>query len=240
MNEKQLVIELAEIEKDKNLTSAERKKYLSIYGAELEKQRSNKYINIQKEKIQKLRVKVIDDIMNIYSNLDEEKKEIAYIMLLDLSYGGNGINIFKVNDMISCHEVSGNVYGTIGIYLDNNIHKELEELNNMHKNFLRSIDCKYIKLEEKLSNILDPEVFNFISQDSQQYKSKKEFEDIFIKENKKIDELDIGVKEKTMLRNILIETIKHGLSYGTMYEQFNNITEYVDKKMSELSNNRTM
>lgn len=84
MREEEIVKELAEIEKDENLTSTEKKTYLSIYGAELERQRYNKYISMEKSKIQNLRMKVIDDIINIYSNLDEEKKSIAYDMLFSL------------------------------------------------------------------------------------------------------------------------------------------------------------
>ena len=55
MSEEQLKIELAEIEKDDNLTSTEKRIYLSIYGAELERVRSDKYISTQKSKIQNLR-----------------------------------------------------------------------------------------------------------------------------------------------------------------------------------------
>lgn len=149
MREEEIVKELAEMEKDENLTSTEKKTYLSIYGA------------------------------------------------------------------------------------------ELEELNNMHRNFLRSIDRKYMNLEDKLSSILDSEVFNFL-ENPNKYKEQKEFDDMFAKESKKINELDIGAKEKGMLRNILLETIRYGKSYGTMYEQFDDKLEYVNQRISELSNDKTM
>ena len=147
MSEEQLAIELAEIEKDENLTSTEKKTYLSIYGAELERQRSDKHISIQKSKIQNLRMKVIDDILNIYSNLDEEKKNLADVMLFELGLAGTTVDPFRVNDVVAEHEiVSDSLTGTVAFYLDDNIHKELEELNNMHRNFIRSIDRKYMKL----------------------------------------------------------------------------------------------
>ena len=237
MREEEIIKELAEIEKDKNLTSTEKKTYLSIYGAELERQRYNKYISMEKSKIQNLRMKVIDDIINIYSNLDEEKKSIAYGMLFDLGVPGG---TFRTNDVVKEVEIANDsLTGTVAYYLDDNIHKELEELNNMHRNFLRSIDRKYMKLEDKLSSILDPEVFNFL-ENPEKYKSQKEFDDMFVKENKKINELDIGAKEKGMLRNILLETIRYGKSYGTMYEQFDDKLQYVDQRISELSNDKTM
>lgn len=109
----------------------------------------------------------------------------------------------------------------------------------MNRNFLRSIDRKYMKLEDKLSSILDPEVFNFL-ENPNKYKEQKEFDDMFVKENKKINELDIGAKEKGMLRNILLETIRYGKSYGTMYEQFDDKLQYVYQRISELSNDKTM
>lgn len=235
MSEEQLVIELAGIEKDKNLTSNEKKTYLSIYGAELERQRSNKHIGIQKSKIQNLRMKVIDDIINIYSNLDEEKKSIADGMLFDLGVPGG---TFRTNDVVEEYNIAG-VTGTVAYYLDDNIHKELEELNNMHRNFLYSIDRKYMKLEDKLSSILEPEVFNFL-ENSNKYKEQKEFDDMFVKESKKINELDIGAKEKGMLRNILLETIRYGKSCGTMYEQFDDKLQYVEQRKAELLNGKTM
>lgn len=240
MREEEIVKELAEIEKDENLTSTEKKTYLSIYGAELERQKYNKYISMEKSKIQNLRMKVIDDIINIYSNLDEEKKSIANGMLFDLGVAGSTIDKFRTNDVVEEYNIEG-VTGTVAYYLDDNIHKELEELNNMHRNFLRSIDRKYMKLEDKLSSILDSEVFNFISQENpEKYKSQKEFDDMFVKENKKIDELDIGAKEKGMLRNILLETIRYGKSYGTMYEQFDDKLQYVEQRRTELLNGKTM
>lgn len=234
MREEEIVKELAEMEKDENLTSTEKKTYLSIYGAELERQRYNKYISMEKSKIQNLRMKVIDDIINIYSNLDEEKKSIAYGMLVDLGVPGG---TFRTNDVVKELEIANE--GTFTYYLDDNIHKELEELNNMHRNFLRSIDRKYMNLEDKLSSILDSEVFNFL-ENPNKYKEQKEFDDMFAKESKKINELDIGAKEKGMLRNILLETIRYGKSYGTMYEQFDDKLEYVDQRISELSNDKTM
>ena len=109
----------------------------------------------------------------------------------------------------------------------------------MHRNFLRSIDRKYMNLEDKLSSILDSEVFNFL-ENPNKYKEQKEFDDMFAKESKKINELDIGAKEKGMLRNILLETIRYGKSYGTMYEQFDDKLEYVNQRISELSNDKTM
>ena len=236
MSEGQLAIELAEIEKDKNLTATEKKTYLSIYGAELERQRSDKHISIQKSKIQDLRMKVIDDIINIYTNLDEEKRNLADGILFDLGLAASTVNTFRIDDVVAEHEiVSDSLTGTVTVYLDDNIHKELEELNNMHRNFIRSIDRKYMKLEDKLSSILDPEVFHFISQENPElYKEQKEFDDMFVKENKKIDELDIGAKEKAMLRNILLETIRYGKSYGTMYEQFDNKSQYVDQRKAKI------
>ncbi len=234
MREEEIVKELAEMEKDENLTSTEKKTYLSIYGAELERQKYNKYISMEKSKIQNLRMKVIDDIINIYSNLDEEKKSIAYGMLFDLGVPGG---TFRTNDVVKELEIANE--GTFTYYLDDNIHKELEELNNMHRNFLRSIDRKYMNLEDKLSSILDSEVFNFL-ENPNKYKEQKEFDDMFAKESKKINELDIGAKEKGMLRNILLETIRYGKSYGTMYEQFDDKLEYVNQRISELSNDKTM
>ena len=234
MREEEIVKELAEMEKDENLTSTEKKTYLSIYGAELERQKYNKYISMEKSKIQNLRMKVIDDIINIYSNLDEEKKSIAYGMLFDLGVPGG---TFRTNDVVKELEIANE--GTFTYYLDDNIHKELEELNNMHRNFLRSIDRKYMNLEDKLSSILDSEVFNFL-ENPNKYKEQKEFDDMFAKESKKINELDIGAKEKGMLRNILLETIRYGKSYGTMYEQCDDKLEYVNQRISELSNDKTM
>lgn len=234
MREEEIVKELAEMEKDENLTSTEKKTYLSIYGAELERQKYNKYISMEKSKIQNLRMKVIDDIINIYSNLDEEKKSIAYGMLFDLGVPGG---TFRTNDVVKELEIANE--GTFTYYLDDNIHKELEELNNMHRNFLRSIDRKYMNLEDKLSSILDSEVFNFL-ENPNKYKEQKEFDDMFAKESKKINELDIGAKEKGMLRNILLETIRYGKSYGTMYEQFDDKFQYVEQRISELSNDKTM
>lgn len=234
MREEEIVKELAEMEKDENLTSTEKKTYLSIYGAELERQKYNKYISMEKSKIQNLRMKVIDDIINIYSNLDEEKKSIAYGMLFDLGVPGG---TFRTNDVVKELEIANE--GTFTYYLDDNIHKELEELNNMHRNFLRSIDRKYMNLEDKLSSILDSEVFNFL-ENPNKYKEQKEFDDMFAKESKKINELDIGAKEKGMLRNILLETIRYGKSYGTMYDQFDDKLEYVNQRISELSNDKTM
>ena len=240
MREEEIVKELAEIEKDENLTSTEKKTYLSIYGAELERQKYNKYISMEKSKIQNLRMKVIDDIINIYSNLDEEKKRIAYDMLFNLGAAGSSMYSFRTNDVVKEVEIANDsLTGTVAYYLDDNIHKELEKLNNMHRNFLRSIDRKYMNLEDKLSSILDSEVFNFL-ENPNKYKEQKEFDDMFVKENKKINELDIGAKEKGMLRNILLETIRYGKSYGTMYEQFDDKLEYVDQRISELSNNKTM
>lgn len=242
MNKDQLVVELAEIEKDENLTSAEKKIYLSIYGAELERQNYDERINNQKTNIQNLRIKVIDDIINIYPNLDEEKKRLADGMLFDLGLGGSTVEPFKIDDVVSEHEiVSDSLTGTIAFYLDDNIHKELEELNNMHRSFIRSIDRKYIKLEDKLSGIIDPEVFNFTSKENpEQYKEQNEFDDMYVSENKKIDELDIGAKEKVMLRNILIETIKYGKSHGSMYEKFDNKLQYIEQKKAELSDSMHM
>ena len=234
MREEEIVKELAEMEKDENLTSTEKKTYLSIYGAELERQKYNKYISMEKSKIQNLRMIVIDYIINIYSNLDEEKKSIAYGMLFDLGVPGG---TFRTNDVVKELEIANE--GTFTYYLDDNIHKELEELNNMHRNFLRSIDRKYMNLEDKLSSILDSEVFNFL-ENPNKYKEQKEFDDMFAKESKKINELDIGAKEKGMLRNILLETIRYGKSYGTMYEQFDDKLEYVNQRISELSNDKTM
>lgn len=240
MREEEIVKELAEIEKDENLTSTEKKTYFSIYGAELERQKYNKYISMEKSKIQNLRMKVIDDIINIYSNLDEEKKNLADGMLFDLGAAGSTIDKFRTNDVVEEYNIEG-VTGTVAYYLDDNIHKELEELNNMNRNFHRSIDRKYMNLEDKLSSILDSEVFNFISQENpEKYKSQKEFDDMFVKENKKINELDIGAKEKGMLRNILLETIRYGKSYGTMYEQFDDKLQYVEQRRTELLNGKTM
>lgn len=238
MREEEIVKELAEIEKDENLTSTEKKTYFSIYGAELERQKYNKYISMEKSKIQNLRMKVIDDIINIYSNLDEEKKNLANGMLFNLGAAGSSIYHFQANDVVEEYNIAG-VTGTVAYYLDDNIHKELEELNNMNRNFHRSIDRKYMNLEDKLSSILDSEVFNFL-ENPNKYKEQKEFDDMFAKESKKINELDIGAKEKGMLRNILLETIRYGKSYGTMYEQFDDKLEYVNQRISELSNDKTM
>ena len=155
-------------------------------------------------------------------------------MLFDLGVPGG---TFRTNDVVKELEIANE--GTFTYYLDDNIHKELEELNNMHRNFLRSIDRKYMNLEDKLSSILDSEVFNFL-ENPNKYKEQKEFDDMFAKESKKINELDIGAKEKGMLRNILLETIRYGKSYGTMYEQFDDKLEYVNQRISELSNDKTM
>ena len=63
MTEQQLVIELNSIESDANLTLEEKKIYNAIYGAELENLRSNNRIAMLKDKIQKLRLEIINDII---------------------------------------------------------------------------------------------------------------------------------------------------------------------------------
>lgn len=237
MDEQQIIIELAEIEKDEYLTASKKRTYLSIYGAELERQRLNRFIAAQKVKIQNLRAKIIDDIINIYPNLDEKKKLIAGGMLYELGLAGDTVSPFRVNDYI-CEYNLGNL--SQAVYLDDDIHKKLVELNNMHRLFLRCISRKNFKIAEKLSNVLDPEVFNFIDDKTGNYKEQEEFNDIFVKQNQKINKLAITSKEKNILRNILNETIKYGKSYGTMYEQFEDMTEYIDQRMKGILNNKKM
>lgn len=158
-------------------------------------------------------------------------------MLYELGLAGDTVYPFKVNDYI-CEYNLGNL--SQAVYLDDDIHKKLVELNNMHRLFLRCISRKNFKIAEKLSNVLDPEVFNFIDDKTGNYKGQEEFNDIFVKQNQKISKLAITSKEKNILRNILNETIKYGKSYGTMYEQFEDMTEYIDQRMKGILNNKKM
>lgn len=144
MNSGQIYKELNDINNDKTITLEERKIYLAIFGAELERQKYNEYITNQKQKLQNLRIKVIDEIMNIYPTLDEHQKEVAYGMLWELSIGASASphNIFGgIDDVVAEHEMSNETLsGCIPIYLDNSIHEEIETLKELEKNFHKSIE----------------------------------------------------------------------------------------------------
>ena len=163
-------------------------------------------------------------------------------MLYDLGMAASSINTFAIDDVVAEGDIiSDTLNGTVPIYVNDEIHKEIEQIMKMENNFHKSIERKYIKLEDKLSDIIEPETFNFVSkEDPSMYKEQREFDEMFVKEKEKIDKLDIGAKEKGMLRNILLDTIKYGKSYGTMYETFDNMSEYVEQKKSEVINGKSI
>lgn len=239
MNTEQIYKELNVISNDNNITTAEKKMYLAIFNAELERQKYNEYINKQKQDIQKLRIKIIDDIMNIYANLDEQRKEVADSLLSELGLGAasTSYNFKYLDDFVDEYKVSNETLNgaTFAIYLDNNIHKEIDKIKELEQKFQKSIERKFTTLEDKLSGVIDSRAFNFTKDDdSSEYKSESEFNAIYIKENEKIGSLDIGAKEKGILRNILLETIKYGKSYGTMYGLFPDLTEYIDEMRNRI------
>lgn len=235
MNIEQLNKEINDINNDTTITEEEKNTYLSIYTAELERQKYDSYISKQKQLLEGLRKKIIDDIMNIYTSLDEEKKEIAENMLQILGHEASvsANNYFHgINDVVNTIE-TGSENTTLYEFLDDNIHKELEQIMKIEKEFRRFIANKYTKLGVILLPVVDSKIFDFESKENPgEYKTRSEYDELYTKANSKINNLNIGAKEKGILRNIILDAVKYGLSYGTMYEQLPDLSDYIEAALN--------
>lgn len=240
MTEEQLIAKLEETKNDTSISEEEKNKYLSIYAAGLERIRYDKIIEKKKDQIQKLRLKIISELLELYPNSDDEKRPIVYNALEDLN-SDNMINrtISKPSLQTKVYEIdSSSLTGQVVTYVDDSIQMELTDLNEMCDKFRGIIARKYYLLSDHLSDIIDPEVFNFYKDDGD-YKEQAEFDKMFLRENKKINELDVFPAEKGIIRNILIDAIKYGKSYGTLYEKLPEIAGYTDQLNEFESDNKT-
>lgn len=242
MSEYEITNEIKEIAEDKNLTAEEKKICQAIYSAELVRKRFDELIIVeQKSSIQNLRTQIIDEILNIYPNLDESKKTIAQNVLYVLASPKDMLNSFEVIDFLPKYEiVNGSLTRTGVVYLDDNIHQKLNQLNRKYIQLICIIDRKYLKIGEKLQDVLDPKTFDFVSNMTGDSKQRQEIENIFIKEKKKIDTLDIYSKAKGILRDILLKTVLCGVNHGKPDTQFESMYEYVGKRMEQLLTGKTM
>ena len=101
MTEEQLIAKLNDIKNDTSVSEEEKNKYMSIYAAELERQRYDKIIEIKKDQIQKLRLKIINELLELYPNLDDEKRPIVYNALDRLNQDNINYEVFASNIMPS-------------------------------------------------------------------------------------------------------------------------------------------
>lgn len=241
MTDEQLIAKLEETKNDTSISEEEKNKYLSIYAAELERQRYDKIIEIKKDQIQKLRLKIISELLELYPKVDEEKKSIVYNALERLDQDNiNNLFVLKPHLQLKVYDIdSSSLTGQVITYVDDSIQMELTDLVDMCNKYRSLIDRKYYLLSCHLSDIIDPEAFNFYN-DDEDFKDQAEFDKIFMRENKKINELDVFPAEKGIIRNILIDAIKYGKSYGTLYEKLPEIAGYTDQLNEFNSGNKTM
>jgi len=254
MTEVQLSKEIGEIQNDKSLTNEEKKLYLSIYGAELEKVKYDNMIKMKKQELEELRLKAIDRLVSIIPNLSTEQfeefisdntganneKEYAYQLLqqfrLPEGYNDDGF-------MYEGELVSSSISGSYVTYLDDEYKDIVHKMNGTYKSINGLVERKYLHLEEKLDGILDSEVFEHYIEDEEVLKDNSEFDSIFIKNKEKIDKLDIGTIEKGMLRRILLDSIKYGVSRqritGDINLESDDLNEYIDQKENELKSGKS-
>lgn len=240
MTEEQLIAKLEETKNDTSISKEEKNKYLSIYAAGLERIRYDKIIEIKKDQIQKLRLKIINELLELYPNLDDEKRPIVYNALDRLNQDSiNNLFLLKPHLQLKVYDIdSSSLTGQVITYVDDSIQMELTDLSDLCNKYRNIIDRKYYLLSCHLSDIIDPEVFNFYN-DDEDYKDQAEFDKMFLKENKKINELDVFPAEKGIIRNILIDAIKYGKSCGTLYEKLPEIAGYTDQMDEFNSGNKT-
>lgn len=241
MTEEQLIAKLNDIKNDTSISEEEKNKYLSIYAAGLERIRYDKIIETKKDQIQKLRLKIINELLELYTKVDDEKRPIVYNALDRLNQDSiNNLFVLKPHLQLKVYEIdSSSLTGQVVTYVDDSIQMELTDLNEMCDKFRGIIARKYYLLSCHLSDIIDPEVFNFYNED-EEFKEQSEFDRVFMRENSNINELDVFPTEKGIVRNILIDAIKYGKSYGTLYEKLPEIAGFTEQPDEYSSGNKTM
>lgn len=242
MSIEQINNELNELINDHTISTEEKNTYVSIYKAELERQKADLSIYSQKQAIEDLRIKIINAIINLFPNLDEKRKDVANHLLWGLGLECPLDKVFaEMDDVIDTVQFdNGQLNGNLYVFLDENIHNELEKARMMEKQFNNSVSMKYSNLKNILSSIIDPNVFIFLDNLGEKYKDEEEFNSMFKKESDKINNMNIGSREKGILRNILLDTIRYGKSCGTMYHQLSDLSEYIDIEMSKKNTGKSM
>ena len=247
LTQEEILKELKEIENDSELTEEEKEMSTKIYNAELERQRKDERIDLLRKQIKALRMKIIDDIINIMPTLDEEKKEMAQDIINELGYPLSAdfdmlseAVIYNQNDVVGEQKmvVTGTVEGqkipgveSVAIYLDDEIHKKRENLWELERKLGKVIKSKYENISDELEGIIDPEMFELDSKVTEDKKSSKEIDEIYTKELKKINEMDIYSNEKGILKNILNDAMKYIISDGLL--EFDDLGEYVAEAMKQ-------
>ena len=236
LTEQEIFHELSEIDKDENLSEQEKETSRNIYKAELQRLRYDKYIAVQKDTIEKLRIKIIDRCEELYPKLylvgkdgiiNNIEFDIAQVSNIDVFYKLTNKDIVGSMGEIANDTLSG----SIDVYLDDTLHQDLVKLNNLYREYIHSINRKYINLEAQLVGIIDSEIFEIDTRKNGElvYREQSEYDALFVKENKKINEMNIYPKEKGLLREIIIDATKYGKSNGCLYNPAD-LTEYVNQK----------
>ena len=85
MTEEQLRVKLEETKNDPNIPEDEKKLYMSIYGADLERQRYDKILAERKLDIESLRTKILGELLELKPTLEGEKLERCKKAIDDLN-----------------------------------------------------------------------------------------------------------------------------------------------------------
>lgn len=242
MTEGQLRSKLEETKNDPNIPEDEKKLYMSIYGADLERQRYDKIIAERKLDIESLRTKILGELLELKPTLEDEKLKKCMAIIWDLVNSTTTQDIVytkELNLSYASYEIdSDSLTGQIAVYVDDNIQAELVELEKKCKTFQSIIDGKYMRMKSLLSKYIDPEVFTFETEEG--YKQEIEYQKTFAAEDKKVIDMDISSKEKMVLRQILFDARRYGISQGTLYETLSDVDAYVDSKLNETSSSKAM
>ena len=119
------------------------------------------------------------------------------------------------------------------VCLDDDIIGKKENLWELEKKLVKAIKSKYENMADELEGIIDPDMFELDSKVTEGKKSRQEIDEIYIREFKKINGMDIYTKEKGILKNIVNDAMKYIGSKGIIeLDGFGERVEEVTKSTS--------
>ncbi len=218
----ELMGEINGYQNDTSISVEEKKNVISIFKAEIERQKSDQYINKLKTDINNLRRSIVKDIVSNYGSYNEFAKDkavkiVIHITLDDVPYGNFDCDTVENENCI----VNDALYGTVYNLFDENVQQKLEQGKKMEVNLQRVIAKRFLNMEDQLSDILGENFFNFYKVDSdgaEIFNDREFFDKNFVSAKAKVDALNVEIRAKGILKNIVMDVTKYGITHGKTIE----------------------
>lgn len=227
---------ISDINNDKCMSNENKKIKLTIYSAQLE---NEIYQNLEcdiKRNVCNFREKIISNICQIYENLDEEKRNIAYQLINKIvtkdekSCDGIDINTY-LNAYLAFYPKSAKTSNS-GSYvdIDENVYKDIDKLNKMTVGLDQTIFDKYELIGNILASFIGLLPWDFEKENHGEYNSLKESNLINKDIKNKVTKLYfLEFDEQIILVTLLSDVIEYGNSHEAIYEKIPALKAFYEK-----------